>query len=178
MALSRFLARLDPSRCPWHFQPVETKEQLEKILNVARDKAAIARKTKRKKRVAKYPVKVVEEEWRAAYDSVMGHVPVAWGGKEGKLTKTILKEHGFDRTVDLYRHFLATWPDRIIDHRLEEGALPSVGYCFVIRDQLFAEMDGTKKAPGPVVGYKKRGETDVELIEDGPAEGWGDALAD
>lgn len=155
---------------------MERKEQLEAILRVAQKKAAAARKLNRKKRISKRPVKVLEEEWRAGYSVAVGDVSSPWTGKEAKLTKTLVTEHGFDRTLDLFRHFLDTWKERAKDHNLVEGALPSVGYMYVMRDQLFAEIDGKKRGPGPIPGHKRRGETDTEIVENGPAEGWGDVL--
>jgi hypothetical protein len=155
---------------------VERKEQLEAILKVAQQKAATARKLNRKKRIARRPVKVLEDEWRAGYGATMGEAPSAWTGKEGKLTKTLVKEYGFDRTLELFRLFLESWTERARDHGLAEGSLPSVGYMYVIRDQLFAEIDGKMRGPGPVPGHKRRGETDTEIVESGPAEGWGDVL--
>lgn len=155
---------------------MDRKEQLEAILKVAQQKAATARKLNRKKRIAKRPVKVLEEEWQASYGAAVGEAPSPWTGKEGKLTKTLVKEFGFDRTLDLFRCFLETWKERARDHNLPEGSLPSVGYMYVMRDQLFAEIDGKKRGPGPIPGHKRRGETDTEMVENGPAEGWGDVL--
>lgn len=167
---------LDAEQSSWHRRSVDRKQQLDAILKVAQQKTATARNLNRKKRIVRRPVKVLEEEWRAGYSAVLGDVPSAWTGKEGKLTKTLVKEHGFDRTLALFQYFLESWQQRAKDHNLSDGSLPSVGYMYVIRDQIFAEIDGKKRGPGPIPGHKRRGETDVEIVENGPAEGWGDVL--
>ena len=75
------------------------------------DAAVEKRKAKRKK---EQPVAALHDEWAAAMRGLLGQgttIP-KWAGEDWALAKKLLGDIGFDKSVDVIRHFIRTWEVR------------------------------------------------------------------
>jgi len=132
------------------------------------NQGAKARAKRAQRRQRQTPAKALEMEWRASMKSAFDVAPEKWGGAENALASRLVKEHGFDRAVELVRHFIGTWEAR----RRQEETLPGLKLLWVMRTDLIAELEGKKKAPKSKQERLAAGEYSEAGAQNCPEVGW------
>jgi len=89
-----------------------------------------------------------------------------WAGEDWALAKKLIGDIGFDKAVDIVRHFILTWEAR----RRRRDALPGMKLCWTIRQRLLGEVEGDLKVPKSKAERLMRGEFEED---DSPKTGWG-----
>lgn len=133
-----------------------------------RDEAnAIVAKRKAKKQKER-PVAALNDEWAVSMRGLLGEgvtIP-KWAGEDWALAKKLIGDIGFDKSVDVIRHFVSTWEAR----RRRRGALPGMKLCWTIRQRLLGEVEGDLRVPKSKAERLMRGEFEED---DSPKTGWG-----
>ena len=129
-----------------------------------------ARDRRVNKRKEESPVKWLGKEWMTLFKKKYPEIESEWTGKDASIVKMLVKERGFDKTLDLIKYFLKTWTRR----KASRTGIPNVGFMWAIRNQLDAEMSG--KAKLPILREQKvvSGEWQKGAEKHAPTEGWGD----
>jgi hypothetical protein len=129
--------------------------------------AVVARR--KAKRVKERPVAALHDEWVVAMRGLLGAdatVP-PWAGEDWSLAKKLIGDIGFDKAVDVIRHFVGTWEAR----RRKRDAVPGMKLCWTIRQRLLGEVEGKLTVPKSKAERLMRGE--YRGKDNSPKTGWG-----
>lgn len=130
------------------------------------EKTAAARAKRRKRRKKGDAQTELHVEWSAEFRSLYGkgtEVP-PWGPAERSLARKLIAEIGFDKALEMTRHFVSTWKSRTFD------GVPGVRLMWTIRQRLLAEMTG---AVGVNAKREKLMSDEWDETSAGPSDGWG-----
>lgn len=129
---------------------------------------AQARAKRAQRRRERTPARALELEWRTSMNGAYGFVPEKWTGAENVLAKRLVEEHGFDKALEIARHFVGTWEAR----KWQEEILPGFKLLWAVRTDLIAELDGRKKTPTNKKERLAAGEYSEAGAQNCPDVGW------
>lgn len=152
----------------------EPRANCREVERKARAKSRASAASKLEKRQQKTPGYYLMLEWYRAMKLEFPGVELntKWGAHEYTIAKKLVQEVGADRATVLVRHLVRTWKGRETGASEEEKGLPSIGYCWAIRETLGAEVDGVAAVRGSKEDRLRAREYDDEAASH-PTHGWG-----
>lgn len=138
------------------------------VIRARRQEADEAIERRKAKKNLMDPVGSLHREWVVSMRHLLGDgvdVP-RWAGEDWGLAKKLVKDLGFDTSVDVIRHFIATWEAR----RRHRDAIPGMKLCWTIRQRLLGEVQGNLTVPTSKAERLMRGEYEKD---ESPKTGWG-----
>lgn len=141
---------------------------------MAQGEAKKAAKAKRRaKRKKSRPEAELHVEWSTRFRMRFGDVEVPpWGPAERSLARKMADEFGFDRSVEMIRHFIDTWEARMSRRQAARGEVPAMKLLWYLRQKLLAEMDGAVRTPRSKRSRILDDEYDEDAASESPDEGW------
>jgi hypothetical protein len=139
------------------------------------DRAVASAARKSRKREEKTPGYYLMLEWYRAMRKAFPEAELKekWTVAELSVAKNLVREVGGERATALVRHLIETWKRRATGRGEEGKGLPSIGFCWAIRERLAAELDGTAEVPVSKGEKLREWEFDEEVAASHPKFGWG-----
>lgn len=132
-------------------------------------KSKRAKERSEKKKKEKTPAQWLRKEWNAMMRAFHPGVKTEWSGADYSLAKKLVKELGDKQAKRIVEHFIETWDRR----KASRTGVPGMRLCWVMRDQLLAEIEGKVKIRETREMKIRSGEY-AGTGDDSANAGWGD----